>query len=58
MTIQQESEFEFGTHAVRSRNENRFLVIFRNFKQGTEAADGAEYPGNQGLFGKGFNAFN
>ena len=58
MTVELHGEHELGADAVGARDENRVLVLLADFKQGAEAADGAEHARNHGALGRRLDAFD
>ena len=48
--VHKESNSDFCTYTVSTRNKYRIFVVFRHFKKSAEAADSAKYALNRCLF--------
>ena len=53
-----EGEHQLRTHTVRTGDEDGVLVLFADFEEGAEAADGTENAGDERALGRRLDAFD
>ena len=58
VTVELEGKHELGSYAVSAGNEHRVFIVFADFKESAESADGTEHARNHGALGSGFDAID